>query len=145
LDFIIHVKLSRVQSSHKGVFLHPWLKLSIGRLKKSTHSWCQRLNIEGVAGSVVKAAIAADEGTIPEGAIPVAPAPGAGGMAMFAGGVVIVSSLYISKFGELDFFAITPQRCFKLLFCLLRILHLSQTLPNLFCSGFMCLALSSPT
>jgi hypothetical protein len=33
---------------------------------------------------------------VPEGAIHVAPAPGAGGTATFAGGVVMVPSLYIS-------------------------------------------------
>jgi hypothetical protein len=47
--------------------------------------------------------------------------------------------------GELNFFAITPQRCFELLFCLLGIPRFSQTLPNLFHSGFLCLALPSPT
>jgi hypothetical protein len=33
---------------------------------------------------------------------------GAGGMATFAGGLVMAPSLYVSKFGELDYFAITP-------------------------------------
>jgi hypothetical protein len=48
-------------------------------------------------------------------------------------------------FGELDFFAITPQRCFELLFCLLGIPRFLKHFPIFFCSGFLCLALPSPT
>jgi hypothetical protein len=54
------------------------------------------------------------------------------------------TKLLLILFGELHFFPITPQRCFKLLFCSLGILHFSQTLPNLFWSGLLCLALPSP-
>jgi hypothetical protein len=45
---------------------------------------------------VLKTATAGDGGAVPEGAVPVVPAPDAGGTATFACGVVMAPSLYVS-------------------------------------------------
>jgi hypothetical protein len=73
------------------------------------------------------------------------PAPCAGGTATFAGGVIMVPSLYVSYSESLTSLLSHLRDASSCFSVYLGPPVFSQKLPNLFCSGFLCLALPCPT